>query len=172
VTAGLPPEATIRPAAPADVAAVLRLIRELAAYERAPESVTATEELLRAALFGEPPSAFCHVAQVGGSVEGFALWFVNFSTWLGRPGLYLEDLFVRPGARGHGLGRALLSTLAGIAVERGYGRLDWAVLTWNAPAIGFYRSLGARPLDDWVGYRLAGAELRAVAAGAPIRAAD
>ena len=144
--------------------ALLQMIHELAAYERAPDAVEATAEQLTDALFGHPATAHCHLGTLGGEVAGFALWFVNFSTWTGRPGMYLEDLFVRPSARGLGLGRALMATLAATAVERGYGRLDWAVLGWNTPAIGFYRALGARPLDEWVGYRLAGDALLALAA--------
>jgi GNAT superfamily N-acetyltransferase len=145
----------IRPAVAEDVPAILSLIRELATYERSPDSVVATEDGLRAALFGESPAVFCHVAEDGGEVVGFALWFLNFSTWLGRHGLYLEDLFVRPACRGRGLGKALLETLVGIARERGYGRVEWVVLDWNEPAQAFYRSLGAEPLDDWTVWRIA-----------------
>jgi GNAT superfamily N-acetyltransferase len=144
----------IRAAAPGDVPAILGLIRELAAYEREPDAVVATEDGLRTALFGDSPAVFCQVAEDGGEVVGFALWFVNFSTWLGRHGLYLEDLYVRPTHRGSGLGRALLETLIGIAKERGYGRVEWAVLDWNEPAQGFYRTLGAEPMDDWTVWRL------------------
>jgi GNAT superfamily N-acetyltransferase len=144
----------IRPAVEGDVAAILSLIRELALYERSPESVVATEDGLRAALFGPSPAVFCHVAEADGEVVGFALWFLNFSTWLGQHGLYLEDLFVRPSHRGTGLGKALLETLVGIARERGYGRVEWVVLDWNEPAHAFYRSLGAEPMDDWTVWRL------------------
>lgn len=144
----------IRPAVPEDVPAVVSLIRELALYERAPESAVATPELLTAALFGPSPAVYCHVAEVEGEVVGMALWFLNFSTWLGRHGIYLEDLFVQPAHRGLGLGRALLETLVGIARERGYGRVEWVVLDWNEPAHAFYRSLGAEPLDDWTVWRL------------------
>jgi GNAT superfamily N-acetyltransferase len=143
----------IRYATPADVPAILTLIRELATYEREPDAVEATEESLRAALFGDAPAAFCHVAEEDGEVVGFALWFRNFSTWLGRHGIYLEDLYVRPSHRGHGLGRALLETLTAIAAERGYGRVEWAVLDWNEPAQAFYRSLGAAPMDEWTVWR-------------------
>ncbi len=134
--------------------AVLGLIRELATYERSPESVVATEDGLRAALFGASPAVFCHVAEADGVVAGFALWFLNFSTWLGRHGLYLEDLYVRPDCRGTGLGKALLTTLVEIARERGYGRVEWVVLDWNEPAHAFHRSLGAVPMDDWTVWRL------------------
>jgi GNAT superfamily N-acetyltransferase len=149
----------IRPATPNDVPAVLTLIRELAAYEREPDAVVATEDGLAAALFGAAPAVFCHVAEDGGEVVGFALWFRNFSTWLGRHGIYLEDLYVRPSHRGRGLGRALLATLADLARERGYGRVEWAVLDWNTPAQEFYRALGAVPMDDWTVWRLAGEAL-------------
>ena len=144
----------IRPAVAADVPAILALIRELALYERSPESVVATEEGLRSALFGPSPAVFCHVAEDRGEVVGFALWFLNFSTWLGRHGLYLEDLFVRPTHRGRGLGKALLETLVGIARDRGYGRVEWVVLDWTEPAHAFYRSMGAVPMDEWTVWRL------------------
>ena len=153
----------IREAVPADVPVLLELVHELAAYERAPDAVEATEELLAEALFGATPVAACHVAEVDGQVVGFALWYVTFSTWLGRPGLWLEDLFVRPAARGRGLGRALLARLAQVCVERGYGRFEWWVLDWNVDAQGFYRSLGARPEDEWTVWRVDGAALPALA---------
>lgn len=145
----------IRPAVPDDVPVLLALVRELATYEREPDAVVATEAGLRTALFGDSPAAFCHVAEADGEVAGFALWFLNFSTWLGGHGIYLEDLYVRPAYRGRGLGKALLETLTGIARERGYGRVEWSVLDWNTPAQDFYRSLGARPMDDWTVWRLA-----------------
>jgi GNAT superfamily N-acetyltransferase len=144
----------IRPARPEDVPAIVGLVRELAAYERSPESAVATEEGFREALFGAAPAVFCHVAEAGGEVVGFALWFLNFSTWLGRHGVYLEDLYVQPAHRGTGLGRALLETLVALARERGYGRVEWVVLDWNEPAQAFYRTLGAAPLDDWTVWRL------------------
>jgi GNAT superfamily N-acetyltransferase len=144
----------VRPARADDVPVVLSLIRELADYERSLESAKATEADLLAALFGEAPAAYCHVAEADGEVVGFALWFLNFSTWLGRHGIYLEDLYVRPSARGTGLGRQLLMTLVEIARERGYGRVEWSVLNWNADAQGFYRSLGAVPMDGWTVWRL------------------
>lgn len=150
---------SIRSAVPADVPELLAMVRELAEYEREPDAVRATPELLAAALFGPVPVASCSVAEVDGAVVGFALWYVTFSTWTGRPGMWLEDLFVRPAARRSGLGRALLSALAQTCVERGYGRFEWWVLDWNEPAHGFYRSLGARPEDAWTTWRLDGAAL-------------
>jgi GNAT superfamily N-acetyltransferase len=154
----------IRPARPEDVPAILGLIGDLAEYERARHDVEIDADLLRTALFGPAPAVFAHVADVDGDVVGFALWFLSFSTWVGRHGIYLEDLYVRPEHRGGGHGRALLAVLAAIAVERGYGRLEWAVLDWNVPALGFYRSLGATALDEWTVHRLSGEALRRVAA--------
>ncbi len=159
----------IRPARPGDVAEIHRLLRELADYERSLSEVTATEADLAAALFGPMPAIFAHVAEHDGEhdggLAGFALWFLNYSTWLGRHGIYLEDLYVTPEARGHGYGRALLGELARICVQRGYGRLEWSVLDWNSPAIGFYAALGAAAMDDWTVHRLAGPALRALADG-------
>ncbi|MFI7383482.1 GNAT family N-acetyltransferase [Streptomyces sp. NPDC049813] len=151
----------IRTATPADVPVIHAMVRELAEYEHCLEEVRATEEQLREALFGERPAAFAHLAEDPGSGEpvGLALWFLNFSTWRGVHGIYLEDLYVRPHARGGGHGKALLTELARICVERGYDRLEWAVLNWNEPSIQFYRSLGARPQDEWSVYRLAGEAL-------------
>jgi GNAT superfamily N-acetyltransferase len=146
----------IRPAVPGDVPEIVAMIRELATYEREPSAVVATAEGLHAALFADSPAVFCHVAFVDGEAAGFALWFLNFSTWLGRHGIYLEDLFVRPSHRGLGLGRALLTTLTSIAAERGYGRVEWSVLDWNEPAQAFYRTLGAEPMDEWTVWRLTG----------------
>ena len=154
----------IRAATPADVPTILTLIRELAAYEREPDAVAASEADIAAALFGAPPVAEAVLAEVEGIAAGVALFFTNFSTWTGKPGLYLEDLFVRPAARGQGIGKALLVHLAGIAVARGYGRFEWSVLDWNEPAIGFYRALGARPMDEWTVMRVDGAALTALAA--------
>ena len=146
---------TVRPAVPDDVPVVLELIRELAVYEREPDAVRTTVPELHEALFGAVPAAWCHVAvSDGGAVVGFALWHLTFSTWRGRPGIWLEDLFVRPEARGNGLGRELLQELARICVQRGYPRLAWWVLDWNEPSIGFYRSLGAEPQDEWTTFRL------------------
>jgi GNAT superfamily N-acetyltransferase len=145
---------TIRTATVVDVPIILELIRALATYERAPNEVTATEEQLVDVLFGEKPAAEVLLAFEAGAPVGFAVYFYNFSTWLGRPGMYLEDLFVRPEDRGKGYGRALLVHLAKIAHNRGCGRMEWAVLDWNEPAIDFYRKLGARPLGDWTVFRL------------------
>lgn len=154
----------IREARPDDVPQILAFVRELAEYERALEDARATEEQLHAALFGPHPAAFAHIAEddTTGEPVGFALWFLNFSTWKGVHGLYLEDLYVRPEARGGGHGRALLATLAQICVERGYRRLEWSVLDWNEPSIGFYKSLGAVPMDEWTVFRLTGAPLAAL----------
>ena len=156
---------TVRPAVPDDVPVLLQLVRELAEYEREPDAVEATEDDLRRGLFEEGTCA-AHVAlDAGGEVVGFALWYPTFSTWKGLPGLWLEDLFVRPTARGTGLGRALLQALAAVCLERGYRRFEWWVLDWNDPAIGFYRSLGAMAQADWTTYRVDGEALRALAAG-------
>lgn len=160
-------EVRVRPARAADVPAIVELVRELAAYERAADQVRLTPEVLQAALFGQPPAASAHVATVDGEVAGFALWFLSFSTWLGRHGIYLEDLYVRPDHRGRGLGAALLAELARACVERGYGRLEWAVLDWNQPAIDFYRAHGAEPQDEWTTFRLSGAALERLALRAP-----
>ena len=144
----------IRPATAADVPIILELIRALATYERAPNDVTATEDGLSKVLFGEKPAAEVLLAFENETAVGFAVFFHNFSTWLGRPGLYLEDLFVRPEDRGKGYGRALLIHLAKIARARGCGRMEWAVLDWNEPAIQFYRKLGAKSMDEWTVFRL------------------
>ena len=144
----------IRPATLADIPIILELIRALATYERAPNDVTATEKGLAEVLFGENPAAEVLLAFENETAVGFAVFFHNFSTWLGRPGLYLEDLFVRPEDRGKGYGRALLIHLAKIARDRGCGRLEWAVLDWNEPAIEFYRKLGAKSMDEWTVFRL------------------
>ncbi len=150
----------IRTATPDDVPVLLQLVHELAAYEREPDAVEATEDDLARALFTDG-TASCHVAlDEAGEVVGFALWYVTFSTWTGRPGLWLEDLFVRPSARGAGLGRALLQALAAVCVERGYPRFEWWVLDWNTPAIGFYRALGAVPQDAWTTMRVDGDALQ------------
>ncbi|WAZ22532.1 GNAT family N-acetyltransferase [Streptomyces cinnabarinus] len=146
----------IRTATPADVPVIHALVRELAEYEKAPDEANATEEQLHEALFGDRPAAYAHMAvdDTTGEPVGFALWFLNFSTWRGVHGIYLEDLYVRPTARGAGHGKALLTELARICVDRGYQRLEWSVLDWNAPSIAFYESLGARPQDEWTVYRL------------------
>jgi GNAT superfamily N-acetyltransferase len=156
----------IRPAREADIPAIHHMVRDLAEYERSLPEVIATEDDLRAALLGGHPSLFAHVAEEAGQLAGFALWFLNYSTWLGKHGIYLEDLYVRPERRGQGHGRALLAELARICVDRGYGRLDWSVLDWNSPTRRFYESLGAVTVDEWVIYRLTGPALHAVAAGA------
>lgn len=157
---------SIREATPADVPEILAMIHELADYEKAPHEVVATPGLLREALFGPDPAVYALMAEDDetGAVVGFALWFRNFSTWLGRHGVYLEDLYVRPSHRGHGYGKALLQELARIAVERGYGRFEWWVLDWNTPAIDFYRSIDAVPMDEWTVYRVTGEPLRRLAA--------
>jgi len=145
---------TIRPASAADVPIILELIQALATYERAPDEVTATEQGLAEVLFGKKPAAEVLLAFEKDRAVGFAVFFHNFSTWLGRPGLYLEDLFVRPEVRGKGYGRAFLVHLARIARDRGCGRMEWAVLDWNEPAINFYRKLGAKPMHEWTVFRL------------------
>ena len=157
----------IKPATEADVPLILCLIRELAEYERAPNDVKATEEQLREVLFGEKPAAQVLLAFENEEAVGFAVYFFNFSTWLGRAGLYLEDLFVRPELRGKGYGRALLVRLAQIAQERGCGRMEWAVLDWNEPAIQFYKKLGAKPMDEWTVFRLTREEIGALGNTAP-----
>jgi GNAT superfamily N-acetyltransferase len=149
----------IRPAHLNDVPIILELIRDLATYERAPDEVVATEEQLMDVLFGERRVAEVLLAFEAESPVGFAVYFYNFSTWLGRPGLYLEDLFVRPEKRGKGYGRALLVELAKIARDRGCGRMEWAVLDWNEPAIKFYRALGATPMNEWTVFRLTRQEI-------------
>ncbi len=149
----------IRPAGPDDVDRIYELIIELATYERSADKVESTAEDLRAALCAPEAALFGHVAEAGGQIVGFALWFVNYSTWSGKHGIYLEDLYVRPEMRGAGTGKALLATLASICVERGYKRLEWWVLDWNTPAIGFYESLGALAMSDWTVHRLTGAPL-------------
>ena len=154
---------TLRPATAADVPQILAFIRALADYERLLHGVVATEDGLRQALFGPRPYAEVVLAEDAGVPVGFALFFHTFSTFLGQPGIYLEDLFVIPEARGRGVGKALLAELARLAIARGCGRVEWAVLDWNAPAIGFYDSLGARPNAEWTVYRLTGAPLAALA---------
>jgi GNAT superfamily N-acetyltransferase len=156
----------IRSANRQDVPAILQLIRDLATYERAPDDVIATEDGLTEVLFGEKPAAEVRLVFEGDQPVGFAVFFHNFSTWLGRPGLYLEDLFVKPEHRGKGYGEALLVDLAKIARARGCGRMEWAVLDWNEPAIQFYRKLGAKPMHEWTVFRLTPEEIRALADGA------
>jgi GNAT superfamily N-acetyltransferase len=157
-------DTVIRRAAPDDVADILRLIRDLAAYEREPDAVEATVDMLAATLFGGGTHVHAHVAEQNGAIVGTAIWFLNYSTWTGRPGLYLEDLFVDEGARGGGVGRALLVALAREAVSRGCARMDWAVLDWNEDAMAVYRAIGARPSAGWQPWRLEGEALARLAA--------
>ncbi|NYH51650.1 MULTISPECIES: GNAT family N-acetyltransferase [Nocardiopsis] len=159
----------IRPARPDDVPVIHAMIGELAEYEKEPDAVVATEQDLRTALFGPEPAVFAHVAEHDGdegtAVVGFSLWFRSYSTWTGRHGIHLEDLYVRPESRGRGHGLALLRTLARICVERGYTRLEWSVLDWNEPSIRFYESLGSQPMDGWTVRRLDGEALAVLGAG-------
>jgi GNAT superfamily N-acetyltransferase len=155
---------TISPATREDVPRILAFIRSLAGYERAPEAVTATEADLERDGFGPHPFYFCLIADHDSRPAGFALYFFSYSTWLGRPGLYLEDIFVEPELRGRGIGKALLERVAAIAVEKGCPRLHWAVLDWNVPAIGFYRAMGAEFLDEWRNMRVSGEALARLAA--------
>ena len=161
-------EGVIRRARPADVPEILGMVRDLAEYERLPDEAIATEEQLQSALFGAIPNVFAHVLEHESGdgrhhLGGFALWFLNFSTWLGRNGLYLEDLYVRPELRGSGYGKRMLSTLARECVDNDYGRFEWWVLDWNEPALGFYRSLGAVRMDGWTVHRVTGDDLRRLA---------
>jgi GNAT superfamily N-acetyltransferase len=155
----------IRRARPGEAGLVLSMIRELAEYQKLDHEVEATEAMIDAALFGDNPQLFCEIAEWAGEPAGFAIWFHNFSTFSGRPGIYLEDLFVRPAQRGKGIGKALLVHLARECVENGWSRLQWSVLDWNTPAIEFYQSLGAVLLDDWTICRLNGPALTALAQG-------
>jgi GNAT superfamily N-acetyltransferase len=156
---------SVRPVRPDDVPAVVTLVRELAEYEKALHEVRLTEEQLTACLFGDSPALFGHVATADdGEIVGIALWFLNFSTWRGTHGIYLEDLYVSPRHRGSGLGRELLRTLAAVCVERGYSRLEWSVLDWNAPSIDFYKAAGAVPMDEWTVFRLTDEALDSFAA--------
>jgi len=157
----------IRRARPDEAGLVLSLIRELAAYEKLLHEVEATEASIGAALFNDNPRLFCEIAEWNGEVAGFAVWFLNFSTFSGRSGIYLEDLFVRPALRGKGIGKALLAHLAGQCVANGWSRLQWSVLDWNTPSIDFYKSLGAVLMDEWTVCRVNGPALTALAKGAP-----
>lgn len=157
---------TIRPAVPGDEGVILGFIRELAAYEKLSHEVVATDHDVNRALFCDAPKAFALIAEDGDDAIGFALYFFNYSTFLGKHGLYLEDLYVRESARGKGAGKALLAALARIALEHDCGRMEWSVLDWNAPSIAFYKSLGAAPMDEWTVYRLTGAPLERLAKGA------
>jgi GNAT superfamily N-acetyltransferase len=152
-------QVSVRPAVPADGDLILRFIRDLAAYEKLLDDVRATRDDVTVALFGDNPKAFCDIAEIDGQPVGFALWFYNFSTFVGRHGIYLEDLFVRPEARGSGAGKALLANLARRCVDEKLGRLEWAVLDWNAPSIAFYDSLGAAAMDEWIVRRMTGEAL-------------
>ncbi len=154
---------TVRPAAPEDAALILSFIRDLAEYEKLLHEVEATQAHIEAALFGDAPKAFCDIAQIDGEPVGLALWFYNYSTFVGRHGIYLEDLFVRPAARGAGAGKALLANLARRCVAENLGRLEWAVLDWNAPSIAFYDSLGAAAMDEWTVRRMTGDALERLA---------
>lgn len=158
-----PSDFAIRPAGPPDVPVILSLIRDLAEYERLSHEVEATEDGLRRNLFGARPYAEALLGELRGEPVAFAVYFHNFSTFLGKPGLYLEDLYVKPAARGLGIGRAILRRLAKIAVERDCGRLEWSVLDWNEPALAFYKLLGATPMNDWTIHRVTGGALRSLA---------
>lgn len=155
---------TIRPARESDVPEIFRMINELAEYEKQPQDVTSTEDDVREHLFAEHPKVFAHVAEVDGRVEGMALWFLNYSTWQGRHGIWLEDLYVRESARGRGIGTALLKELARIAVANDYRRVEWSVLKWNTPSIGFYTALGANDMGEWSTMRLDGEALQVLGA--------
>ena len=150
----------IRLAIPGDIEDIHRLIYELAVYEKAPEQMVATIDQINGSLFNNQPVAFCHVAEVDGQIVGIALWFLNYSTWLGKPGVYFEDLFVQPEYRGHGIGKDFMKTLAQLCIERGYERFQWWVLDWNEPSIEFYKSFGAVPMDEWTVFRLSGGALK------------
>lgn len=157
--------AVLRRARRGDEDGILDCIRRLAEYEKEPEAVQTTADDLRRTLFGPSPTVFAHVVEKGGQIVAAAVWFLNYSTWTGRNGIYLEDLFVRENERRHGYGRALLKALAGVCAERGYRRLEWAVLDWNEPSIRFYRSIGAVGMDEWKVQRLSGDALTRLAAG-------
>jgi GNAT superfamily N-acetyltransferase len=160
----IPATIHLRPAQLTDVPHILALIRELAEYEKLAHEAVADEAILATQLFGDTPAAEVVIAEVDGQPAGFALFFHNFSTFLGKRGLYLEDLYVKPAYRGLGLGRRLMAHLAGLAIERDCGRFEWSVLDWNAPAIAFYRELGAQPMDEWTVQRVSGDALHALAA--------
>ncbi|WP_243074051.1 GNAT family N-acetyltransferase [Microbacterium sp. SS28] len=157
--------AVLRAARPGDEPGILACIQGLADYEREPDAVENTVEALAHTLFGPEPRAFTHVVEREGEIVGIAIWFVTYSTWTGRHGIWLEDLFVYDGERGRGYGKALIASLAAVCVERGYSRLEWTVLDWNAPSIAFYRSIGAIPMDDWTTQRLVGDDLETLARG-------
>jgi GNAT superfamily N-acetyltransferase len=167
IEASTVPGLVVRSARPGDAELLVNLVRELAVYEKLERHARATADDFHRHLFGPHPAAEAALAEVAGEAAGFALWFATFSTFRGQPGLYLEDVFVRPTYRGRGIGRTLLAAVAGRAVERGYGRIEWSVLNWNTPAIGFYRALGARPMDDWRVYRIDEEPLRRLAEFSP-----
>ena len=150
----------IRPAIKADLPAIMQLIHDLAVYEKAPEQVETNENEITAALFADQPKVFANVIEVDSQVVGIAIWFLNFSTWQGKHGIYLEDLYIKPEYRGNGYGLAMLKYLAALCVERGYGRFQWWVLDWNTPAIEFYKSQGAIAMDEWTVYRVSGENLK------------
>ncbi len=154
----------IREAKISDVTAIYQLIVDLAVYEKEPNAVVASPADIQDNLFGANPVAYCHVAEVDGKVVGIAIWFLNYSTWLGKAGLYLEDLFVNPEYRGKGLGLELMKTLAQLCIDRGYERFQWWVLDWNEPSINFYKAIGAEAMDEWTVYRLSGSALKRFAA--------
>jgi GNAT superfamily N-acetyltransferase len=154
---------SIRPAKIEDTEEILALIYELALYEKAPDEAKATREQIIESFFEESPKVFCDLVEVDGEIAGLAIWFLNYSTWQGKHGIYLEDLFVRPQYRGRGFGKALLNHLAAICEERGYGRFQWWVLDWNEPAIEFYKSLGAVAMDEWTVYRVSDEALKKLA---------
>ena len=154
----------IREANISDVQAIHDLIVELAIYEKEPDAVIASVEDIKENLFGKDPVAYCHIAEVDSQVVGIAIWFLNYSTWLGKAGLYLEDLFVKPEFRGSGLGLQLMKNLAQLCVDRNYERFQWWVLDWNEPSINFYKSIGAEAMDEWTVYRLSGSALKSFAA--------
>ncbi len=166
-TTNLGPETVLRRAVLGDCTGLLRLIHELAVYEKEPDAVQTTVEDLERHLFGEAPAVFAHVVEERGELVGCAIWFLTFSTWEGTHGIHLEDLFVMPDHRGSGFGKALLGALASECVERGYRRLEWAVLDWNEPSIQFYKALGAGPMDEWTTFRIDGAALRNLGARPP-----
>ena len=163
--------AVLRAARPGDEPGILSRIHDLAVYEREPDAVENTEFALRDSLFGAEPKVFAHVVERDGEIVGIAIWFLTYSTWTGRHGIWLEDLYVQDEHRGRGYGKALIASLAAVCVERGYSRLEWTVLDWNAPSIAFYRALGARPQDEWTTQRLTGEALRALGEHAPGRPA-
>lgn len=156
-------DAVLRPARPGDEAGILAKIQALAVYEREPDAVDNSVEALTASLFGASPTVFAHVVERAGEIRGIAVWFLTYSTWTGRNGIWLEDLYVDDSERGRGYGKALLASLAEVCVKCGYTRLEWTVLDWNAPSIAFYRSVGAEPMDEWTTQRLSGDALAALA---------